>query len=514
MKIISLIFKFALVTLLSGCATEPGEFVQWRLEAVSLYFSGFDKGAEIVSVQPTTLRAVVSNYEAGEVDLLDVSDPGKLKRIALFSLGLIRGEELTSVDFHPSLDLFAAVVDAGNTRGRVEIRSTSGGCLIDRVDVGFGPDAVVFSADGRLALVANEGEDFWFDPAGREFFSAEGSISLIRFTKSGSIESHKELALADISNLEGFVVLSGGRYLQREVDWDGDGVIDDDKDFDGNGRIERKKVVLGHFEGHEVFGTETDGEKGILIPIKGYSPALLEPEYIAIAPDGVMAYVTLQEENGVAVVDLIRERVIGYYGLGVTRHETDLTYDGWVAFNQVFTGLREPDGIATFEGGRYFATADEGDTDSYAGELNSKYYGPLSGGRTVSVFDAQTGEFLGDTGNQLDEMAFAYGLYPERRSAKKGAEPEMLVTFEMDSEPWAVVGLEKAGALVLISLADPEKPRAVALGKIPGDDEKSPEGIAHFQIGADHYVLTANEMNGTVACFRIIREVGYKNNRK
>jgi len=78
---------------------------------------------------------------------------------------------------------------------------------------------------------------------------------------------------------------------------------------------------------------------------------------------------------------------------------------GWVKFNQSMTGLREPDGITTVANGRYFVTADEGDTD-----LDSSIPSegkPISGGRTVSVFDAATGTLLGDTGNQLDEVAFA-----------------------------------------------------------------------------------------------------------
>ena len=63
---------------------------------------------------------------------------------ARFKLGLCKGEELTSVAFHLTLDLFAAVIDAGNKPGRLEIRSASTGALIDRVVVGFGPDAAVF----------------------------------------------------------------------------------------------------------------------------------------------------------------------------------------------------------------------------------------------------------------------------------------------------------------------------------------------------------------------------------
>ncbi|MFZ2170993.1 MAG: hypothetical protein WAW61_15320 [Methylococcaceae bacterium] len=489
------------ILFLSGCASAPVSPDRWRIEPVSLYDSGHEKGTEIISAQQSTLRAVLSNFETGEVDLLDISRPQHLQRKARFVLDLCKGEELTSVAFHPSLDLFAAVIDAGNKPGRLEIRSASTGMLIDRVVVGFGPDAVVFSTDGSLVMIANEGEDFLFEPSTKQFFTPEGSISIVHLSKSGHINSHKNLDLANMTYHEGFVITGGGRFLEREIDWNGDGVISKKMDFDGNGVIEKKKVSLGNFEGHEVFGAETKGEQKILIPIKTHSPALLEPEYIAISPDASKAYVTLQEDDGVAVVDLINEQVISYYGLGATRHKTDTRYEGWVKFDEAMTGLREPDGIATVVNGRYFVTADEGDTDS---DSSVPIEGQaISGGRSVSVFDAATGTLLGDTGNQLDELAFANKVYPERRSSKKGSEPEMLVPIDLNGIPFVAVAMERAASVELISLADPEHPKVVALGKIAGDENKSPEGIAHFTVDDEHYLLTANEMNGTVECFKI-----------
>jgi hypothetical protein len=509
---ISHIIKWVPALWLTGCALAPVPLSNgnWSIEPVSRYDSGYGKGTEIVSAQQSTLRAVLSNFATGEVDMLDVGHPQRLLRKARFNLKLIKGEELTSVAFHPVLDLFAVVIDAGNRPGRLEIRSATTGVLMDRVTVGFGPDSVVFSGDGKLAMIANEGEDFLFEPSSKQFFSPEGSISMVRLSQSGHIVNHKNLELANAINYEGFVVIREGRFMEREIDWNGDGIISKNMDFDGNGKIDKKKVLLGYFEGQDVFGTETKGEQKILIPIKTHSPALLEPEYIAISPDAKKAYVTLQEDDAVAVVDLISEQVISYYGLGVTQHKTDARYEGWVKFDQSMTGLREPDGITTVANGRYFVTADEGDTDSDSAIPSDGQ--PTSGGRSVSVFDAATGTLLGDTGNQIDEVAFANKVYPERRSSKKGSEPEMLVSLELDGIPYVAVGMERAGSVELISLADPFHPKVVALGKIGGDEDKSPEGIAHFVVDGEHYLLTANEMSGTVECFKIIRkEPGAKN---
>ncbi len=503
---ISHIIKWVPVIWLTGCALAPVPPAtgDWSIEPVSLYDSGYIKGTEIVSVQQSTLRAALSNFATGEVDVLDVSKPSHMHRTARFNLNLSKGEELTSVAFHPVLDLFAAVIDVGNRPGRLEIRSATTGALMDRIVVGFGPDSVVFSEDGDLAMIANEGEDFLFEPSSKQFFSPEGSISIVHLDKSGLIAKHKNLELANAINYEGFIVSKGGRFMEREIDWNGDGIISKTLDFDGNGKIDKKKVFLGCFEGQDVYGMETKGEQKILIPIKTHSPALLEPEYIAISSDAKKAYVTLQEDDAVAVVDLISEQVISYYGLGASQHKTDARYDGWVKFEQSMTGLREPDGITTVAHGRYFVTADEGDTDSDSSTPTEGQ--PTSGGRSVSVFDAATGTLLGDTGNQLDEIAFANKVYPERRSSKKGSEPEMLVALNLDGVPYVAVGMERAGSVGLISLADPFHPKVVTLGKIEGDEDKSPEGIAHFVVDGEHYLLTANEMSGTVECFKVVRQ--------
>lgn len=489
---------------LPACSSSTGKTTQWKVEQLSVYDSGYGEGTEIISVQETTLRAILSNFKTGEVDLLNVSKPSHITKIARFSLNLVKGEELTSVAFHPSLDVFAAVVDAGNKLGRLEVYSATTGTLQDKAEVGYGPDAVTFSKDGKLILIANEGEDFWFDRKTKAFFTPEGSVSIVRLSEDGHITSNTNLKFADMTNHEGFTVAQGGRYLQREIDWDGDGKISKKQDFDGNGKIENIKVKLGAFQGSEVFGTEINGERQILIPILNYSPALLEPEYIAITSDSSKAYVTLQEDDAVAVIDLNQEQVLSYYGLGLTQHKTDSSNDGWVAFNQSISAFREPDGITVTNDDRFFVTADEGDTDS-DGRIDSIGQ-PTSGGRSVSVFNAETGSLVGDTGNQLDEMAFANHVYPDRRSNKKGSEPEMLVFFEIDEIPLVAVGLERAGAVELISLAEPSQPKVIALGKMPGDENKSPEGIAHFVIGSEHYLLTANEMSGTVECFKITHE--------
>lgn len=89
---------------------------------------------------------------------------------------------------------------------------------------------------------------------------------------------------------------------------------------------------------------------------------------------------------------------------------------------------------------------------------------------------------------------------------RKGLVLDILVSFELDGVPFIAVGLERAASVALVSLADLYHPKVVALGKMAGDEDKSPEGIAHFTVEGEHYLLTANEMSGTVECFKIVRK--------
>ena len=97
----------------------------------------------------------------------------------------------------------------------------------------------------------------------------------------------------------------------------------------------------------------------------------IEPEYVSIL--GNYAYVTLQENNGVAKVNLASNTVekifalgtIDYKNLLVDLSDKDGPGGGLFAprFGQAFEGLRMPDAIAAFnvKGRDYFVTANEGD---------------------------------------------------------------------------------------------------------------------------------------------------------
>lgn len=115
-------------------------------------------------------------------------------------------------------------------------------------------------------------------------------------------------------------------------------------------------------------------QAGIVLK-KDTAPSVdLEPEYIAVA-DG-KAYVTLQEANAIAVLDLASQTFTGIYSCGFEDYSqvpVDIdkkdeayapkTYDS-------LRGIRMPDGIAAFtqDGTTYLVTANEGDSREWGDE--------------------------------------------------------------------------------------------------------------------------------------------------
>jgi DNA-binding beta-propeller fold protein YncE len=416
---------------------------------------------------------------------------------------LAKGENLTSIAVHPDGGFLAAVIELGDPAapGRVELRATADGALIKALPVGVGPDAGVFSADGRWLVVADEAEEFTFDAATRTFRSAPGGVTRIDLGQGPAAATALTLTLPDLGALPGAVDASQGRMLERNVDVNGDGKATAPADLNRDGDIDDEKVAVGRFGGVTVYGDEAQGEL-FHLPISGASADLLEPEHLAISPDGTRAYLTLQESNAVAVIDLVAGRFERAFGLGIVEHPTDATDDNQAVFTGTLRALREPDGTALTPDGRFLVTADEGDTEPRISQVAAGTV--VGGGRTISVFDAATGKLVGDSGNGLDEATARRGFYPDSRSGAKGSEPEMVVVATIDDVPYAIVSLERANGIAVVSLADPAAPKVVGVGcadRTAKAGAVGPEGIAYYAAGGRHYALTANEKDGSLSVY-------------
>jgi hypothetical protein len=135
----------------------------------------------------------------------------------------------------------------------------------------------------------------------------------------------------------------------------------------------------------------------------------LEPEYITVSHDSRTAWVTLQENNALAVLDLKAQKVTSIVGLGFKNHGLsgnglDGSRDDRVVGIQPWPvwGAFMPDGIAALHhrGETFLITANEGDVREYPG-LNA----PAGGGESEAVeiedvvldptvFDAATAALL------------------------------------------------------------------------------------------------------------------------
>ncbi len=477
------------------------------IEHVNTIKTADNKGTEVISIQASRQQAAISNSKKGIIDIYSLVSPEKPALTQRIKLDLSKGEQITSVALHPSYNYLLASIQAASAtaNGRVEIRDVTTGVVLQTVDSGIGPDAVVIDPSGQFALIPNEAEAFILDRKDNTYSSPNGSLTLINLDADPLKITATAIELSDLTGVVGFVKEQDKRFIEREIDWNGDGVISEEPlDLNGNGKIDKEYVVVGTFRGIDVKAKEKQGEL-FMFPLIDNKPDVLEPEYSVFSADGSTAWVVLQENNGVIVVDTKTATITGAFGLGITSHPADIADDGIIDFNSQLTALREPDGIALTVDGNYLITADEGDTDPKASKTSK---GPAGGGRTISVFDATTGDLLGDTANQIDSMVDAAGFYPESRSDNKGSEPEMLVTLTLNNVNYVVASLERANGVALISLADPSQPQVVsvaAIDKTAKAGKIAPEGIAHFYDSktSQHYIYTTNEKNASISVFLI-----------
>lgn len=444
------------------CVSGAGAFgVELSLKAAGTYSTGVfdDAAAQIVDYHPRTKCLYVTNCADETLDVLNIRAAGGPKLLFQISLA---GKPL-SVAVHPKYGLIAVSIEGEEVTdaGAVEFYGMTGRPL-GSVEVGPLPDMIVWTPDGKKLLVANEGEpndDYDVDP--------EGSVSII------TLEADNQLA-AKVAN--------------ATVQTVGFGAVVPDENV-------------------RVFGLDATFAQDA------------EPEYIAVSDDSKTAWVTLQENNAIAKLNIETAQFEWVRGLGYKDHsvlgnaldpsnkDSGIEIGNWPVF-----GIYTPDAIAAFtvDGEQYLITANEGDSRDYKGfsEENrcakldldpdafdgwedlqeNESLGRLTvtetigdvdddgdydelycfGGRSMSIWNAE-GELVSDTGDQFERITAA--KYPDNfnstddennfdnRSDDKGPEPEHVVVGEVAGAKVAFVGLERIGGIMAYDVSDPEKPR-------------------------------------------------------
>ncbi len=437
------------------------------LERLGAYATGvFDGGAaEIVAHDPATGRLFVVNGDAAAVDVLDVSDPADPRFDFAIDIAPY-GASVNSVAFHDGL-LAAAVENEDPQAPGSVVLFDADGAFLASVPAGALPDMVTFTPDGTWLLVANEGEpddDYTVDP--------EGSVTIV------DLRAGVENASAATAGFTGF-----------------------------NDRIDQLRAA-----GVNIYGP-------------GASVAQdLEPEYIAVTPDSGTAWVSLQENNALAEIDIESAVVLRVLPLGFKDHSA--AGNGMDASNEdggidirprpVF-GMYQPDAIAVFEaGGRtYIATANEGDSRDYDAFSEEERVGGLMldptafpdaetlqtdanlgrlkvtltrgdidgdgdfdalysyGARSFSIWEPTIDglSLVYDSGDDFERITAQRmpSLFnasndeneADDRSDDKGPEPEGIEIGRMGGRIFAFIGLERIGGIMVYDITDPTRPAFV-----------------------------------------------------
>ncbi len=304
-----------------------------RLESIGRYQSGlFDEGgAEIVDYHPPTQRLFVINANLGGVDVLDISDPTDPTKIgALDVAGEIEGvSKANSVAVATETVAVALEDETAQDPGQVGFYDPSSLALLGMAPVGALPDKVTFTPDGQKALIANEAEpseDYSVDP--------QGTVSIV------DISAGADAATVSTADFTGF-----------------------------NGMEDELRG-----QGIRIFGPGANAAQDF------------EPEYVTVSDDSTTAWVSLQENNAIAEIDIGSATVTELLPLGFKNHslpgnELDASNeDGGVNVqNWPINGILQPDAIGAYSPGEetYIVTANEGDGRDYDGFSEEAEVGDL-----------------------------------------------------------------------------------------------------------------------------------------
>lgn len=312
----------------SSSSSSASEWTSISLEYIGRYSSGeFGvSAAEIPAYDPASKRAFIVNALAGAVDVLDMTDPAAPTKIGtLDATNIAEGVVVNSVSINDGVVALAVEAATKTDNGYVALYNADDLTPISHVSVGAQPDMLVFTPDGSRILTANEGEpsdDYSIDP--------EGSISIVN--------------VADLEN---------------------------------------PSVTTANFQAYN--GDEAElRAAGVRIYGPGATAAKdFEPEYIAISADSSTAWVTLQENNALAKVDIATATITDVFPLGYKDHSAegnglDVTDTDGLSEIKTWAGLRGlylPDSINAYqvENETYLVTANEGDSRAW-GEDNDDYW--------------------------------------------------------------------------------------------------------------------------------------------
>ena len=430
-------------------------------------------GGEIVSYSNGQLLTTNSGNGSHGVQSYGLQSSGSLTSGISIDLGTVFGASLTSSITSVYADArgfgVASIVPTAKTAtdfGRIAFFDLSSGSILKTLDVGYHPDSVSMTPDGTKLLVANEGE---YVAAVESTFARPGSVSVVN--------------LSGITNAAGLSALTSSNV--NTYDFSAGNL--------GSG------VSLQGVRDNTLATNNATTSAGF---------ASIEAEYIA--PTNDKAYVTLQENNAIAVLDLASGKYEAIHKLGTITQTVDASdKDGasngkLIAIDDTLKGLPMPDTMVLFtkNGTALLATANEGDgrgddgdfatgssltanmTASVALTANNTGIGRLNllkdqgrdadgkiadptmlGTRSFSLWNATTGERVFDSGSAIEQFVASNdptvfntndGVASkwDTRSDDKGPEPEALAFGRIDGKDYIFVGAERQNGIFQFDITD------------------------------------------------------------
>jgi hypothetical protein len=424
--------------------------------------------AEIVAASPDGRTLAFSDASGGRVGLVDITDPSRPVGLP----DVATGGEPTSVSFAGRY-VVAAVVTTPPRIGQpapdpslpanagklfvIDVGNPSAPAVRGSVPIGYQPDSVkVLQRDGRLvAVVCIENQPIVVDEQGRVLdedlpgFPTSGPT----FPQDRSLPGLIQVVTIDPANVPAATVAS--------------------------------------------------------VPLPAASlPGLLyrddpQPEFVDV--HGNLAAVSLQENNGIAILDIGNPRspsLVRVFSTGnAAERRADLSDDATILFAQGYPssigaaipapkdgggrplpgGPLQCDAVAFSQDGSVIYTADEGEL-SY------------TGGRGWSGFTPRGERVFSDAG-AIEQIALSFGQYPDGRSDSRGAEIEGIATARFGTTDFAFVLSERGSFMVVYDVSNPRRPVPVQF--LPTGI--SPEGVV--AIPQRRLVVTADEVSGTLTIF-------------
>ena len=475
--LLSILIISALIGCKKNTPEEPEFFVNEDPSTFSEVGSidiGQTGAAEISAYDPETSKLFVVRNEGegtansiNQIEILDLKNPASIKTIGNISMSPFGGFVNSVAVAGGKLAAAIQAIDK-TANGKVGVFKTSDHSKIAEINVGALPDMVTFSPDGKFILTANEGEPndtYTNDPS--------GTISII------SVNDNYAVTTIDFSSMAS------------------------------------QEAAL-KLKGLRIFGPSKSFVKDI------------EPEYITVSADSKTAWVTLQENNGIAKIDIASKSITNIFPLGFKDYnvdgneidptDTDASYK---AAKWNVKGVYMPDAIAVIESSNipYLFTANEGDAREYKGyseilriksndvKLDATKFptattlkqdlnlgrlnittalgdtdgdGDLDelysyGSRSFSVWNGLDGSQVFDSKNDLDIRSQSIGVYDDSRSDDKSVEPEGIAIGTVGSKKVAFVAMERVDAVAIYDITSPSKPVFLKIIKC-GD---APEGVLY-----------------------------------